>query len=115
VDHQLPWPNLPAEAQLRTEHKRFKALRLGQYFCCAYLKDTDSVPGLFNEANEEKAMSMIREWLIAHQYTDQLPQPLERWTASIRAQQEMRSVANTIPCYQCSSEIYCEMNGCRNR
>lgn len=51
-------------------------LRLGQYFCNTYIKE--SWPELYYEGDHEKAKAMIAEWLERHQYTEVRPQPILR-------------------------------------
>jgi hypothetical protein len=51
-----------------------KWLRLGQYFCNLFHKE--SWPELYYEADDTVACAMIREWLERHQYIDKLPEPL---------------------------------------
>ena len=55
--------------------------RLGQYFVNLYLKDRTFGPNdgghdLFT-SDLPRAMNIIRQWLLDHQYIDELPRQLE--------------------------------------
>lgn len=47
-------------------------LRLGQFFVNKYTPK-DINPEVYYEANPDKALLMIEQWLADHQYTDVLP------------------------------------------
>ncbi|QBQ74789.1 hypothetical protein BcepSauron_409 [Burkholderia phage BcepSauron] len=67
-----------AHMQFVSEHKRLNdGLRMGQRFCNLYIKG--SWPELFY-ADDLKAAPLIYDWLCAHQYYDELPQPLKENT-----------------------------------
>ncbi|MND11991.1 hypothetical protein D3C87_504850 [compost metagenome] len=49
-------------------------LRFGQFFCNCYIKE--SWPELYH-SNAEIAEKLIAEWLVNHQYLDELPPKLQ--------------------------------------
>jgi hypothetical protein len=51
-------------------------LRLGQYFCNTYIKE--SFPELYYESDDNVAAEIIEKWLADHQYTEELPEPIDR-------------------------------------
>lgn len=53
--------------------QRGKGQRLGQFFTNYWLKQ--DVPGLYNEPNQDKALSMIRDFMEANQWYT-LPDPI---------------------------------------
>lgn len=50
-------------------------IRIGQRFVNFYIKNP--WPELFYEEEEGRAIGMIREWLIDHQYIDKLPEKIK--------------------------------------
>ena len=56
---------------LLEEFEENKCLRLGQFFVSRYIKQ--AWPELFYERDYDKALGMIKHWLITHCYFHELP------------------------------------------
>lgn len=52
------------------------SIRFGQYFCNNYLNQP--YPVLYYETDFERALNKINDWLILHNYQDELPQKIDR-------------------------------------
>lgn len=63
----------PAILKLMEEYEKSShGMRLGQYFMCFYLKNTNW-PALFYTESTSAAIGIIGDWLDRHQYHDELP------------------------------------------
>lgn len=60
---------------LSYHYKKNDDWRLGQRFCNWYI--TKPWPELFYCADEQKAIEMIEQWLVDHQYIETLPEVKE--------------------------------------
>lgn len=66
---------------VNNHNKNPECQRLGQHFCNVYIKGQWSE--LFYCEDPARSRDMINQWLVDHQYEDQLPQPVRDPTPAI--------------------------------